>query len=439
LRGIAGEGVTVDATGVVAETVLIGIGPLAAFVREQIGIVARSVVASVVAVSVRPLRGVVREGIACVGVPVAVPVGAAQPVEGGGASRGGAIVSVVACGVAAEAVVVFVAPLGRIVGERIGPEAIGRWAPTRRGVGVAVTVGVGAPQAVVLRGPRLIRAGIGPIAVLIVAVTVAVGVHVLGSVQREGIGHTGIGHQCTGPFSGTVGRPGSVGVVVAPSVTVGVVPLGGIVGERIAALVDVELVGIDFVQVVVAPPVAVTVGPLSSIGRECIGPICCLPDARNRVGIAVTVGVQTSEPIVGGGASNGHAGIRLIGRSGVVAVTVTVGIVPLGAVVGEGVNNTVALIGRVVPVVVGVKIGEEELNALVVPTHRRHQVKAIGMPGHAVDVAAGVAVARLRAGAGTASELYAVHQEAVAGLINQHRTPVGTVVADAEGHLLAVG
>ena len=199
LRRVGREQIPVVASGVVAVAVTVAVLPLARVVGEGVRVVTRRVVASVVTVSVRPLGCVVGEGVSGVGIPVAVPVNAACAVDGGAAGVVRAVIGVVPVGVAAESIVVFIAPLRGVVRESVCAVAVRGAGPRSTGVGIAVAIGVGASESIVLRVAVFVRASVSTIAVGVVANPVSVGVHVLGAVERESIGLVGSRKQETGP------------------------------------------------------------------------------------------------------------------------------------------------------------------------------------------------------------------------------------------------
>ena len=132
---------------------------------------------------------------------------------------------------------------------------------------------------------------------MVVSVAVAVRVHVLGSIERESIGHASVHHVGARPFRRTICAPGSVGVIVAPPVTIGVVPLGGVGGKRVSGLIDVKLIVVNLEEVIVASAVAVNVDPLGAVRGERVGAVNGVPCAGHRVGVTVTVAVKATEAV----------------------------------------------------------------------------------------------------------------------------------------------
>ena len=159
--------------------------------------------------------------------------------------------------------------------------------------------------------------------------------------------------------------------VVTEAITVGVEPLGDVVGVRIADVRPTVAVGVQAAVRVVLPritvlvdttigqvaggvvPVAVTVGvvPLGGLGHEGVGAV---GHGEVRIGVRVPVPV-----LVGAPESIGGGGARKVGTSVLrgVVVPVPVEVAPPGGVVREGVSalcDGPRAVGVRIPVAVGV-------------------------------------------------------------------------------------
>ena len=300
----------------------------------------------------------------------------------------GACIGLVAAFVVAVAVTVRVAPLCGVVLEGVCTRAFAVRAPILGGVRPTVAVAVWASQTVPERVPDHVWTPVRRPGIRVVTDAIAVGVGPLRAVQREGIGHCGALETLTWPVRRPVGGPGRIVVVVPVPVTVRVVPLLWVHREGVAALVDVQLVGlVDVVEVVVPVAVLIRVSPLLGVP----GPdVCTVKDAPSgiRIRIAVSIGVQAAESIHVGGPCGVHASIGLRGGRRVVPVAVTVGIVPLRTVRWEGIHDAVALVRGVVAVIVLVNVCEPVVHALVIPAMSGDDVVAVRAPGDAVKHAA---------------------------------------------------
>ena len=233
----------------------------------------------------------------------------------------------------------------------------------------------------------------------------------------------------------SIGGPRGVVVVVAPAVAVGVVPLHRIHWERVAPLIHVNLIRIEVVEVIVTVAVHVCVRPLFRVSRPHVGPVWDAP-GRVRVRVAVSVRVRATVAVHGGRAGHVDAGVGLVGGFRIVTKTVTVGVVPLGAIGRERIHDAVTLIGAVVPVVVLVNVREPEVHALVVSPVRGHDVVAVRAPRNPVDRSAIVVVSRSTAARTWAAET--VDLCLGVRLIDVGRCTVGAVPVESYSHLAAV-
>ena len=236
------------------------------FTRASIGEQSRGVVAVAVTVLIQPLRPLFGQRINDVVPTVSVVVGATQTVPlGRVAGLGWTSVRVGPAGVVAKSIAVAVGPLGSVAGV-----CVFKVAP-------AVAVGVRATVRTVL--PRRTKGGwtgIGHQPAGVVAVTVTIRVVPLGGIGHERIGPVGrcptagwFGVSVTvlirAPFAVVNGRAVEQRAIVVKSIVVAVpvpvAPARGVVGKGIGTVVD----GVTGVGVGI--PVAVRVGAPSSVLR----------------------------------------------------------------------------------------------------------------------------------------------------------------------------